>query len=58
MRFDAVAHFEAKLRFETDPSDVAAARTTGERLVLLDVRSRAAWDAGHVPDAHDVQVPA
>jgi rhodanese-related sulfurtransferase len=48
---DAVAHFEAKLRFETDPSDVAAARAAGERILLLDVRSRAAWDAGHVPGA-------
>jgi rhodanese-related sulfurtransferase len=48
---DAVAHFEAKLRFETDPSDVAAARAAGERFVLLDVRSRAAWDTGHVPGA-------
>jgi rhodanese-related sulfurtransferase len=48
---DAVAHFEAKLRFETDPSDVAAARAAGERFVLLDVRSRDAWDAGHVPGA-------
>jgi rhodanese-related sulfurtransferase len=48
---DAVAHFEAKLRFETDPSDVAAARASGEPVLLLDVRSRAAWDAGHVPGA-------
>jgi rhodanese-related sulfurtransferase len=47
----AVAHFEAKLRHETDPSDVAAARAAGEPLLLLDVRSRAAWDAGHVPGA-------
>jgi hypothetical protein len=43
---DAVAHFEAKLRFETDPSDVAAARASGEPVLLLDVRSRAAGDAG------------
>jgi rhodanese-related sulfurtransferase len=53
---DAVAHFETKLRFETDPSDVAAARAAGERLLLLDVRSRDAWDAGHVPGA--VHLPA
>lgn len=53
---DPVAHFEARLRFETDPSDVAAARAAGERLVLLDVRSRAAWDAGHVPGA--LHIPA
>ena len=51
MTIDAVAHFEAKLRFETDPSDVAAARAAGERLLLLDVRSAEAWDAGHVPGA-------
>jgi rhodanese-related sulfurtransferase len=48
---DAVAHFAAKLRHETDPSDVAAARAAGEPLVLVDVRSREAWDAGHVPGA-------
>jgi rhodanese-related sulfurtransferase len=53
---DAVAHFEAKLRFETDPSDVAAARARGERLLLVDVRSREAWNAGHVPGA--LHVPA
>jgi rhodanese-related sulfurtransferase len=52
---DAIDHFEAKLRFETDPSDIAAARAAGERLLLLDVRSRAAWDAGHVPGA--VHIP-
>jgi rhodanese-related sulfurtransferase len=52
---DAVAHFEARLRFETDPSDVAAARAAGKTIMLLDVRSRAAWDAGHVPGA--VHIP-
>jgi len=35
----AVRHFASKLRYETDPSDVAAARATGEALVLVDVRS-------------------
>ena len=48
---DAIAHFAAKLRHETDPSDVAAARTAGAELLLIDVRSRAAWDQGHVPGA-------
>lgn len=52
----AVAHFTAKLRFETDPSDVAAARAAGQPLLLIDVRDTAAWEQGHVPGA--VHLPA
>jgi rhodanese-related sulfurtransferase len=48
---DSIAHFSARLRYETDPSDVAAARAAGMDLLLIDVRSRAAWDQGHVPGA-------
>lgn len=44
-------HFAARLRFETDPADVARARAAGRGLLLLDVRDRAAWDQGHVPGA-------
>jgi hypothetical protein len=40
---DAIAHFEAKLMFETDPSDVAAALAAGQDFVLIDSRSDAAW---------------
>lgn len=47
----AIEHFTARLRFETDPSDVAAARAAGERFVILDVRSQASWEAGHIPGA-------
>ncbi|MDT0275275.1 rhodanese-like domain-containing protein [Blastococcus goldschmidtiae] len=54
---DAVAHFSARLRFGTDPSDVAAARGTGADLLVLDVRSRAAWDQGHVPGARHLPLP-
>ena len=54
---DAIAHFAARLRFETDPSDVTAARTTGAALLLIDVRSRAAWDQGHVPGARHLPLP-
>ena len=46
---DAAAHFGAKLRFETDPSDVAAARAAAAGPVLVDVRDAASWDQGHVP---------
>lgn len=45
----AIEYFASRLRFETDPSDVAAARAAGERFVILDVRSQASWDAGHIP---------
>ena len=48
---DAAAHFGAKLRFETDPSDVAAARAAGVGPVLVDVRDAASWEQGHVPGA-------
>jgi len=47
----AVEHFTAKLRYETDPSDVAAARATGQPVIVLDVRNTASWDQGHVPGA-------
>jgi rhodanese-related sulfurtransferase len=51
-RAAAVAHFSAKLSFETDPSDVAAALATGDPgFVLIDTRSALAWNQGHVPGA-------
>jgi rhodanese-related sulfurtransferase len=48
---NAIAHFAAKLEFETDPSDVAAALQTGQDFVLIDSRSDAAWERGHVRGA-------
>ena len=47
----AIEHFAAKLRFETDSSDVAAALESGERLVLVDSRGHAAWHQGHAAPA-------
>ncbi|GAA1589238.1 rhodanese-like domain-containing protein [Kribbella sancticallisti] len=49
---EAIAHFTARLAFETDVSDVAAdigAGVTG--WVLVDSRSQESWDQGHVPGA-------
>ncbi len=48
---DAAAYFAAKLRFETDPSDVYAAQQAGERFTLVDVRDDEAWAQGRVPGA-------
>ena len=48
----AVAHFAAKLRFETDPSDVYAALAAGQpEFVVVDTRSDAAWQQGRVAGA-------
>ncbi|WP_282836543.1 rhodanese-like domain-containing protein [Microbacterium flavum] len=48
---DTLAYFAAKLRHETDPSDVYAAQKAGEAVVLVDVRSSEAWDQGHAVGA-------
>lgn len=49
---EAFAHFSARLRFETDCSDVYHSQQTGEvDYVLVDVRSPAAFAEGHVPGA-------
>lgn len=48
---DAIAHFSAKLSFETDPSDVASAKAEGADFVLVDVRSEASWRQGRAEGA-------
>lgn len=47
----AVQFFAAKLAFETDPADLAAARASGPGPVVVDVRSEEAWLQGHLPRA-------
>jgi rhodanese-related sulfurtransferase len=48
----AIEHFAAKLTFETDVADVhVAMETEAPGFVLVDSRSRGAWDKGHVPGA-------
>lgn len=47
----AVEHFAAKLRFETDPSDVDAAFAAGEEFVLVDARGHAPWHQGRIAGA-------
>lgn len=48
---EATTHFAAKLRFETDPSDVKSAMDAGERFVLVDSRAEAAWRQGRIDGA-------
>jgi rhodanese-related sulfurtransferase len=48
----AVGFFAARLTFFTDVADVHAALAGSDAgFVLVDTRSRAAWDQGHVPGA-------
>jgi rhodanese-related sulfurtransferase len=47
----ASAHFEACLAFETDCTDVQSALQQGADFVLLDVRSPALFERGHIPGA-------
>jgi rhodanese-related sulfurtransferase len=52
---EALRHFEALFRFETDCWDVHHALTTGSAdFVLLDVRGPASFDKGHVPGAINI----
>lgn len=49
----AGAYFGASLAFHADVSDVAAALAAGggAGFVLVDSRSTASWDQGHIPGA-------
>ena len=53
---EALAHFEARLRLETDCADVQQALASGaEDVVLLDVRGPKSFAAGHVPGARHLR---
>ena len=48
----ALAHFAGRLAVETDAAEVASALAAGERdFVLIDARSREAYERGHLPGA-------
>ncbi|MGW6246353.1 rhodanese-like domain-containing protein [Streptomyces roseolus] len=49
---EAAAHYAARLAFEADVSDVHADLESGAPgVVVVDTRSRAGWDQGHIPGA-------
>ncbi len=48
---DALEYFSAKLRHETDASDVYAAQKAGEGVVVVDVRGDDAWAQGRITGA-------
>ncbi|RII43559.1 sulfurtransferase [Galactobacter valiniphilus] len=50
----AAAFYAAKLAYETDPADLAAARAAGAAPLVIDVRNAVEWEQGHLPQAHHV----
>ncbi|MFE5239533.1 MULTISPECIES: rhodanese-like domain-containing protein [unclassified Streptomyces] len=49
---EAAAHYAARLAFEADVSDVHADLESGAPgIVVVDTRSSAGWDQGHIPGA-------
>lgn len=51
LALSARAFFAAKLAYEIDPADLAAARAAGSSPIVVDTRSAAAWHRGHLPGA-------
>jgi rhodanese-related sulfurtransferase len=48
------AHYQAKLAFEIDPSDLKAALDAGEAIVVVDARTKEAFERGHIPGAVNI----
>jgi Rhodanese-like domain len=53
----AADFFAAKLRYETDPTDLAAIRGAGAGPVVIDTRSLAGWVQGRIPGAIHIPGP-
>ena len=54
----AADHFARRLQFETDCDDVAEALASGASdFTVIDARSRAAYAAGHIPGALNLERP-
>lgn len=56
---EALSHFGSRLAFETDPADLWHDLSAGEdRILVVDVRSPAAYEEAHVPGAVSIPVAA
>lgn len=51
MTSDAASHYQRKLDFETDSWDLHLALKADKSVVVIDARSRDAFDAEHIPNA-------
>src|SRR5262245_10687935 len=48
---DQERHYQAKLAYEIDPSDLAAALARGETITIVDTRTPESYDRQHIPGA-------
>lgn len=48
---EQLSHYENKLRYEIDSWDLNNARENGERIIVVDARSQAVFDAEHITGA-------
>lgn len=51
---DRIAHYSAKLAYETDSWDLKAALDAGENVIVVDARSPEAYAREHIPGAINI----
>jgi len=51
---DQISFFEQKLNYEMDPWDLHDAITKGEKLVVIDARSKESFEDEHIPGALNI----
>ena len=51
---EQLRHYERKLAFETDSWDLKTALESGERILVIDTRSPAAYRREHIPGALNI----
>lgn len=49
-----IKHYENKLAFEMDPSDLFDALNNGEKVIALDARKTFGFEAEHIPNAINI----
>ncbi|MCV9927941.1 rhodanese-like domain-containing protein [Flavobacterium sp. LS1R49] len=49
-----IKHYENKLAFEMDPSDLFDALNNGEKVIALDARKAFGYEAEHIPGAINI----
>jgi len=49
-----IKHYEDKLSYEMDPSDLFAALSDGENVIALDARKPFGYEAEHIPGALNI----
>ncbi len=49
-----IKHYENKLAFEMDPSDLFEALNNGEKVIALDARKAFGFEAEHIPNAINI----